>query len=124
MSTLTFVTPSTPRRSQPSHPTKSISELKYTPPTPPMKSAPLNRKPSTLRRSSKASATPKTLKTFFLKASGKTTKKPRIVHLGDGRRVPMDWLPCKIDPFDYTLLELEEAQQREDIVYRMFPRRK
>ena len=50
-------------------------------------------------------------------------KKPRIVHLGDGRRVPMDWLPCDIEPFDYTLLELEEAQRREDIVYRMFPRR-
>ena len=63
-------------------------------------------------------------KTLLLKASGKRKMtKPRIVHLGDGRRVPMDWLPCDIEPFDYTLLELEEAQRREDIVFRMFPRR-
>ncbi|KAI0926270.1 hypothetical protein AcW1_008480 [Taiwanofungus camphoratus] len=40
-----------------------------------------------------------------------------------GRRVECDWVPIPgFKPYDYTLLDLDVAQQREDICYRAFPR--
>ncbi|KAK7689496.1 hypothetical protein QCA50_007288 [Cerrena zonata] len=113
----TTTVPSTPRRSQP---IKSLSELKYTPPTPPRTSTrSTSRKQSTLRRTSRVSAAPRALKAFILKASGKAAKKPKIIHFCNGQRIPIDQPPCDVDSFDFALLELGEAQQREEIVYRM-----
>ncbi|CAL1710754.1 unnamed protein product [Somion occarium] len=105
----------------------SLSKLTYTPPTPPAKRIGYvsTRKPSTLRlHASRGTAAPRVLKVMKMKmkASGKA-EKPRILHLGDGRRVEMNWLPYYLEAFDYTLLSLDEAQSRDDIVHRAFPNR-
>ncbi|KAK7689453.1 hypothetical protein QCA50_007245 [Cerrena zonata] len=81
------------------------------------------RKQSTLRQHCKASrvtAAPGVFETLMLKARRRTANKdrPRILHLHDGRRVSMDWLHLNIEPHDYTLIPLDKAQKRKNIVYR------
>ncbi|KAK7689445.1 hypothetical protein QCA50_007237 [Cerrena zonata] len=39
-------------------------------------------------------------------------ERPSILHLHDGRRVSMDRFHLNIEPYDYTLIPLEEAQKR------------
>lgn len=88
--------------------------------TPPHKT-PINpstrRRQSTLRqhcRVSRETAAPGVFEILMLKARGKTAKKerPSILHLHDGRRVSMDRFHLNIEPYDYTLIPLEEAQKR------------
>ncbi|CDO76927.1 hypothetical protein BN946_scf185006.g9 [Trametes cinnabarina] len=49
-----------------------------------------------------------------------------VRRLGAGHRVELDWVPiphfsADFPAFEYKLLPLGEAQQRDDIVHRMFP---
>ncbi|KAJ3491443.1 hypothetical protein NLI96_g731 [Meripilus lineatus] len=85
----------------------NLSRLSYTPPTPPRKSF----IPTTMLKVRKPRET---------KQSRKVTAM-RIRRLDDGRRIPLQWmLDAGLPPFDLLLVSLEEAQQREDIVYRGF----
>ena len=84
-----------------------------------VKSKPLTSHPR--RRASPLSGAPSgILKSLVRKARGNTVKeRPTILHLQDGRRVPMDdWLHFKVEPYQYTLIPLKEAQKRKDIKYR------
>lgn len=112
ISSIQFILPSAPSpyrekpllRESRNSPVTSLAELPYSPPTPPLRPIEF------FRSRISQEAEPKQRKKVI---------QMRIRKLNDPKRIIPNWmLNNGIKPFNYTLIPLEVAQRREDIVYR------